>query len=130
MNPIMNIRTFLKGGYRDLVGPTTIISGQLAIFTATPIDAAPGPAHPETEGALTAPPTGGAVQGTGAGAMPNPPADERTEAPSHGGTASSTVSEPSAAGRGRAGKTSSAKAPARKPSIQATLDKANKAGRG
>lgn len=114
----MNIRTFVKGGYRDLTGPTTVISGQTAVFIATPIDAAPRPAHPEPEGAVS----GADREGHAGGATPQGarlPADERTEAPSHGGAA------PHA---GRGGVVRPRKAPARL-SIAQTLDRANKEGR-
>lgn len=112
MNPLMNIRTFVKGGYRDLTGPTTVISGQTAIFIATPIDAAPRPAHPEPEGAVM---TSADREGQAA-----PAAGERTEAPSLGGAVPP-------AGRGGA-RRASQKAPARR-SIQQTLDRANREGR-
>ena len=80
MRPLMNIRTFLKGGYRQLDGPTTIISGQTAIFIAVPIEPVSRPAHPEPEDAPETASTGG----------PEPlrPAGGQTEAP---GPAGATV---------------------------------------
>ena len=123
--PLMNIRTFLRGGYRDLEAPTTIISGTTRLGVWLPEtflpDAAPGPAHPEPEGAPAAIAdregrTGHVEAQEGATA----PADERTEAPHLGGT----VSPAGGSGARRA----SLKAPARR-SVQQTLDEANKAGR-
>lgn len=86
--PLMNIRTFLRGGYRGIEEPTTIISGMERLFVVIPeswrahetyaaFDSAPRPAHPEPEGVHGADRVGQAVA----------TADGRTEAPSLGGTA-------------------------------------------
>jgi hypothetical protein len=34
--PLMNVRTFLRGGYREIDEATDIISGQVRLFTVTP----------------------------------------------------------------------------------------------
>lgn len=79
--PLMNIRTFLRGGYKDLTAPTTIISGTTRLGVWLPDSwqgSTPGPAHPEPDGTHSADREGQAA----------PAADGRTEAPSLGGTVS------------------------------------------
>lgn len=112
--PLMNIRTFLRGGYRELDAPTTIISGTTRLGVWLPEsflpDAVPWPAHPEPEG----------VPGADREGQAAPAAGERTEAPHLGG------SVPPAGGGGA--RRASLKAPARR-SVQQTLDRAAKEAR-
>ena len=110
--PLMNIRTFLRGGYRDLLVPTTIISGTTRLGVWLP-DGAPRPAHPvpDARGDLADVHAGGATpQGA------RLPAGERTEAPQLGGSVLAT------------GGGATRPAPARR-SIQQTLDRAAKEAR-
>lgn len=69
----MNIRTFLRGGYREITGPTTVISGTTRLFIVTPAEATPRSAHPEPEGATGPAPTGGATPATAGGQAEAPP---------------------------------------------------------
>lgn len=107
----MNIRTFLRGGYRSLEEPTTIISGTTPLGTWTPVSRS---VQPEGEDA-----SGGAST---AGAEPVAAAAQ-TEAPANGGSAPS-------AGRGGV-PVAPVKAPAGRSvrSVAKILDDANKAGR-
>jgi hypothetical protein len=114
----MNIRTFLRGGYRDATEPTTVISGQLRLGVWLPEawQAESRPAHPEAEVALTSDDRPVSPAATGSARTG---ADGQTEAPS---------AAPSA-GRGRSSGGRLSGGPARRPSTQAILDRANKEGR-
>ncbi len=111
--PLMNIRTFLRGGYAELDEPTTIISGTTRLGVWLPEAWAPDPrsAHPDVarlSGERLVPPAAGpALEGkharTGSGGQ--------TEAPAS-----------------RAGRVTVGARPARS-SVQSMLDRANQEGR-
>ena len=127
---LMVLRQFLRGGYRELTEPTTIVSGSERLFVVIPEvwQAGPRSAHPEPDGASL-----GADRAVSPDAQRAPVVDigrsgkgradgtdGQTEAPQLGGTA------PPA---GRKSGASPRPTPARRPSTQSVLDRAAKEGR-
>lgn len=139
---LMGLREFLRGGYRDISEPTTIIgTGLRRLFVILPLPdyyidpedriASPRSAHPDPNGGSPAgdravspgpAPVDRLIEsgtfGSGNGAATG--LDEQTEAP----RSSRTVEPPP----GRASERPNV-VPARRPSAQAVLDRAAKEGR-
>lgn len=129
---LMGLRQFLRGGYRELTEPTTIISGTERLFVVIPEvwKAGPRPVHHEPDGASL-----GADRVVSPDARPQSVQSERgaekgfpASVDGTGGQAEAPrgASEPPA---GRKSSASPRPAPARRPGTQAVLDRAAKEGR-